>query len=76
MSSSFTGNPNNFVPTTYIIPEDEGEKDLKLRQYFNSIGTALNTKDSGVYDAVETITGQQFLPVFIIVRINAYQKKI
>jgi len=64
MSSSFNGNPNNLLPQTYIIPEDEEEKDLKIRQYLNDIATATNTKDSGIYDAVETITGQSFLPLF------------
>lgn len=64
MSSNFSGNPNNILPTTYIIPEEEGEKNLKLRDYFNSIASAVNTKDSGIYDAVDTITGQQFLPLF------------
>lgn len=64
MSSSFTGNPNNLLPQNYIIPEEVSEKDLKLRQYLNDIATATNTKDSGIYDAVETITGQSFLPTF------------
>ena len=64
MSSSFTGNPNNFLSQNYIIPEDIEEKDLKLREYLNAIATATNTKDSGIYDAVETITGQSFLPTF------------
>jgi hypothetical protein len=64
MSSSFSGNPNNALPQTYIIPEDTQEKDLKLAQYLNSIATATNSKDSGLYNAVETITGQQFLPIF------------
>ena len=64
MSSSFTGNANNLLPQTYIIPDDPEEKDLKIRQYFNDIATATNTKDSGIYDAIETITGQSFLPLF------------
>lgn len=64
MSSNFTGNPNNLLPQTYIIPDDPSEKDVKLRQYLNDIATATNSKDSGIYDATETITGQQFLPVF------------
>ena len=64
MSSSFTGNQNNFLPQTFIIPEDPSEKDLKLGQYLNQIATATNSKDSGFYDAVETITGQQFLPLY------------
>ena len=64
MSSSFTGNPNNILPQDYIIPEEQNEKDIKLRQYLNEISTATNTKDSGIYDAVETITGQSFLPTF------------
>lgn len=64
MSSSFTGNPNNLLPQTYVIPEDPSEKDVKLSQYLNDIATATNTKDSGIYDAIETITGQSFLPTF------------
>ena len=64
MSSSFSGNPNNFLQQDYIIPEDTSEKDLKLRDYLNDIAAATNTKDSGIYDAIETITGQQFLPTF------------
>lgn len=64
MSSSFTGNPNNLLPQTFIIPSEPEEKDLKLSQYLNDIATATNTKDSGIYDAVETITGQSFLPTF------------
>lgn len=63
-SSSFTGNPNNILPTNYIIPENLEQKDIKLRQYLNDIASATNTKDSGLYDAIETITGQQFLPTF------------
>ena len=62
--ASFTGNPTNLLSENYIIPEDVSEKDLKLRQYLNNIATATNTKDSGIYDATETITGQRFLPTF------------
>ena len=64
MSSSFSGNENNLLPTTFIIPEDESERNLMLNQYLNNIATATNSKDSGLYDAVETITGQSFLPTF------------
>ena len=64
MTSSFSGNPNNILPENYIIPEDPGQKDLMLRLYLNSIASATNTKDSGIYDAVDTVTGQQFLPTF------------
>lgn len=64
MSSNFTGNPSGLIPETYIIPEDVGQKDLKIRQYLNLIAAATNTKDSGIYDGLETITGQQFLPTF------------
>ncbi len=63
MSSNFTGNIN-ILPETYIIPEDLAEKDIKLRDYLNDIATATNSKDSGLYDAVETETGQQFVPIF------------
>ena len=64
MSSNFSGNPNNILPQTFIIPEDADEKDLKLREYLNNIATATNSKDSGIYDGVETVTGQQFFPTF------------
>ena len=64
MSSSFDGNPNNLLPQTFIIPEEVSEKDLKIREYLTDIATATNTKDSGIYDATETITGQSFLPTF------------
>ena len=64
MSSDFTGNSTALLPQTYIIPEDPAEKDLKIRQYLNNIASATNTKDSGIYDSVETITGQRFLPTF------------
>lgn len=64
MSSNFTGNANNFLNTDYYIPEEISEKDLKLRQYLNDISRATNSKDSGIYDAVETVTGQRFLPTF------------
>lgn len=66
MSSNFAGNPNNLLPQNYVIPAEPEEKDLKLRQYLNDIATATNTKDSGIYDSVETITGQSFLPTFSI----------
>lgn len=64
MSSNFDGNANNLLPQTYIIPDDPSEKDVKIRQYFNELATATNTKDSGIYDSTETITGQSFLPIF------------
>jgi hypothetical protein len=55
---------SNFLPQTFIIPEDPDQKDLMLRNYLGSIATATNTKDSGIYSSVETITGQKFLPTF------------
>lgn len=64
MSSSFTGNPNNFLQQDHIIPDDNEQKDIKIRQYLNDIALATNSKDSGLYDGTETITGQKFLPTF------------
>ncbi len=65
MSSSFPGNPNNFLPESHIFPEDDDEEyDIKLREYLNNISAVVNTKDSGIYTDEEVITGQQFLPVF------------
>lgn len=64
MSSNFSGNPNNILPEDYIIPNEPSQKDVKLREYFNNIATAVNTKDSGIYNELIIITGQQFLPLF------------
>jgi len=65
MSSSFSGNPNNFLPQTYIFPEDNFEEyDVKLREYLTDISSAINMKDSGLYLNEEIITGQQFVPIF------------
>lgn len=65
MSSSFSGNENNFLPESYIFPEeDPAEYDVVLRQYLNNISSAVNTKDSGLYTDEEVITGQQFLPTY------------
>jgi len=55
---------NNFLPETYIIPDELKEKDLKLRDYLSKIATATNSKDSGFYDDEEIVTGQKFIPVF------------
>jgi len=55
---------NNFLPETYIIPDELEEKDLKLRDYLSKIATATNSKDSGFYDEEEIVTGQKFIPVF------------
>lgn len=65
MSSSFDGNPNNFIQESHIFPEDNKEEyDVKLRQYLNNMAAAVNTKDSGLYTDQEVITGQQFLPTY------------
>lgn len=64
MSSNFQGNPNTFLPQDYIFPTSESDFKEKLRYYLNEMSFAVNTKDSGVYDAVETVTGQKFLPTF------------
>lgn len=62
MSSSLNENINNFIPETYIFPEDNFEEyDVKLREYLNSIASAVNTKDSGIYTDQEVLTGKQFI---------------
>lgn len=63
-SSSFTGNPNTPLQSDYIIPQDPAQRDIKLRQYLNDIAVATNSKDSGLFDRIVSITGQQFLPTF------------
>lgn len=62
--SSFADSTNNFLPLTYIIPDEESERNLKLRDYLNSIASATNTKESGYYDSIITLNGQQFFPTF------------
>ena len=65
MSSSLNGSTNNFIPESYIFPEDNDEEyDVKLRQYLNNISSAVNTKDSGLYTDEEVVTGKQFIPLF------------
>jgi len=64
MSSSFTGNPNDSLPETFIIPEDEEQRNISLREYLNKISTSSNTKTSGIYDGTITITGDRFIPTF------------
>jgi len=55
---------DSFLPETFIIPEDSKEKDLKIRQYLNDIAISTNSKDSGVYEGEEVVTGQRFIPIF------------
>lgn len=64
MTSSFDGNLGSFVRTDYVIPEDEDQRWVVLRQYFNSLAAAINVKDTGYYVTEETRTGQLFLPGF------------
>ena len=62
--SSYRFNSAYTLPENYIIPEDENERNYRLREYLNDISVATNSKDSGVYDQTETITGQQYIPIY------------
>lgn len=65
MSSSFEGNTDSLIPENHIFPEDDPEEyDITLRQYLNSIATAVNAKDSGLYTDEEVLTGQKFYPIY------------
>ena len=64
MTASFTGNLGGSVRQDYIIPDDNEQMKIRIRQYFNDIASSLNVKDSGYYVQTETITGQLFLPNF------------
>ncbi len=55
---------NNFLQTDFIVPPDPSEGLVMVRTYLNQIATAVNTKDSGYYNANQTVTGQQFVPTF------------
>lgn len=64
MSSNVTANPSSILPTTFIIPEDKSELNLMLYRYFNALALAINSKDSGIFDSLESLTGGQFFPIF------------
>lgn len=64
MSSTTTPNPNNILPTKFVIPEDYSELLIKLSQYLNEIALAVNSKEYGLMDSLETFTGKLFLPLF------------
>lgn len=65
MTSFASGNSNPLIPENYIFPAiDTEEYDVKVRQYLNNIAIAVNSKDSGLYNNQEVLTGQQFLPTF------------
>lgn len=64
MSSSFSENPNSFLPETFIIPEEPEELNIKLYQYLNDIASSVNSKTSGLYYSEEVETGQEFIPTF------------
>ncbi len=56
---------SSFVRENYIFPDHNSEEyDVKLRQYLNALGRAVNSKDSGLYSATEVVTGKKFLPIF------------
>jgi hypothetical protein len=63
-NSSFSGNENNFLPEAFIFPADPETQAVKIWQYLNQIAAATNSKDSGLYNNLDTISGQQFLPIF------------
>lgn len=65
MTSFASGNSNPLIPENYIFPAiDTEEYDVKVRQYLNNMAIAVNSKDSGLYNNQEVLTGQQFLPTF------------
>lgn len=65
MTSFSSGNSNPLIPENYIFPDiDTEEYDVKLRQYLNNMAIAVNSKDNGLYNNEEVLTGQQFLPTF------------
>jgi len=71
MTSFASGNSNNLIPENYIFPEiDTEEYDVKVRQYLNSMAIAVNSKENGLFNNQEVMTGQQFLPTFSIQTAN------
>ena len=64
MSSSFSPNPNFLLPENFILPDDEEQFRVVLRQYLNDISQAVNNKEYGLFVSEETFTGKDFLPTF------------
>lgn len=56
-----------YIPTTQIWDQGADSQDpkemvVRLHQNLNSIATAVNLKDSGYYNTMPFVTGQQFFP--------------
>ena len=62
MSMEFEDSP--FIREDYIIPDDESERNIFLREYFNSIAASVNDKESGIYSTLEVPTGASVSPSF------------
>jgi len=63
---SFSGNTEQaqYLPTTYVIPDNLEELKIKLTQDLNDIAINVNSKDRGLYVNEEIICGQTFLPTY------------
>lgn len=65
MTSFASGNSNPLIPENYIFPPiNTEEHEVVLRQTLNKMAIAINTKDNGLYNNEEVLTGKQFLPTF------------
>lgn len=54
-----------FLPTTIQYPEDPKELLNRLNKAYEDTATRLNTKEIGIYDQIEFLTGQQWYTVGI-----------
>ena len=52
-----------FLPTTINLPKDEKEMFIRLNKMYEDIATRLNVKQIGIFDLIETLTGEQWFTV-------------
>lgn len=60
MSASPEGGVSPFLPVFRNLDVDEKQLRIELSQYLTNTAYAVNIKQNGQYEVIETITGQQF----------------
>lgn len=60
MSINPTSDFGNYIPETYVIPDDLNELRIKTTQIFNDLAIAINSKDTGFYIEEEFACGQVY----------------
>lgn len=60
MTAAPVNNSSAFIPTTTVFPSDQQELLVRLTSTYAQTATAVNAKESGVYDQSEILNGQQW----------------